>query len=115
MPSGDLPLALQQAVKDVEHVHQLRVATRRARAALDIFADCLPDGAFTAAKKQLRKIRRAAGAFHGGSCAAAERCARRNRCHRNALGKALLFLFTSWRGFRRWNNLRLVWAFHRFV
>ena len=57
-----LPLALHQAVKDVEHVHQLRVATRRARAALDIFADCLPDGAFTAAKKQLRKIRRTAGA-----------------------------------------------------
>src|SRR5262245_44384184 len=57
-----LPLAIEQARRDVEHVHQLRVATRRARAALDIFTDCLPDTAYRAAKKELRKIRRAAGA-----------------------------------------------------
>jgi CHAD domain-containing protein len=57
-----LPLAIEDARRDVEHVHQLRVATRRARAALDIFTDCLPDGEFRAAKKELRKIRRAAGA-----------------------------------------------------
>src|SRR5262249_20900183 len=57
-----LPLAIQDARRDIEHVHQLRVATRRARAALDIFIDCLPDGAYRAAKKELRKIRRAAGA-----------------------------------------------------
>jgi CHAD domain-containing protein len=56
-----LPRALRAPDQDVEHVHQLRVATRRARAALDIFADCLPKSSFRTAKKQLRKIRRAAG------------------------------------------------------
>lgn len=54
--------ALHQAHEDIEHVHRLRVATRRARAALDIFAICLPEDCYEAAKKQLRKIRRAAGA-----------------------------------------------------
>ena len=57
-----LPAALHHAHEDVEHVHRLRVATRRARAALDIFAICVPDDTYDAAKKQLRKIRRAAGA-----------------------------------------------------
>ncbi len=54
--------ALSLAYEDVEHVHQLRVATRRARAALDIFADGLSEEAYAAGKKQLRRIRRAAGA-----------------------------------------------------
>jgi CHAD domain-containing protein len=57
-----LPLALHEAAKDPEHVHQLRVGTRRARAALDIFALCLPQKAFKHAKKLLRGLRRAAGA-----------------------------------------------------
>jgi CHAD domain-containing protein len=48
--------------EDPEHVHQLRVATRRAGAALRIFADCLPEKAFRAARKALRRLRRAAGA-----------------------------------------------------
>ena len=56
-----LPLALHEADKDPEHVHQLRVATRRARAALDIFACCLPVKVYKAARKQLRNIRRVAG------------------------------------------------------
>jgi CHAD domain-containing protein len=56
-----LPLALHQAERDPEHVHQLRVGTRRARAALDIFVDCLPAKVHKSAKKHLRKIRRAAG------------------------------------------------------
>src|SRR5262249_9204837 len=47
--------------KDPEHVHQLRVGTRRARAALDIFALCLPPKAHKNAKKLLRGLRRAAG------------------------------------------------------
>ena len=55
-----LPLALHEADKDPEHVHQLRVATRRARAALDIFACCLPVKVYKAARKQLRNIRRVA-------------------------------------------------------
>ena len=57
-----LPPALRHAQEDVEHVHQLRVATRRARAALDIFQGCLDEDAYDASKKQLRRIRRVAGA-----------------------------------------------------
>src|SRR5262245_43083765 len=57
-----LPLALTQPEKDPEYVHQLRVGTRRATAALDIFTLCLPDKAYKTARKRLRQIRRAAGA-----------------------------------------------------
>jgi CHAD domain-containing protein len=53
--------ALYEADQDPEHVHQLRVATRRARAALDIFAGCLPPKAYKRAKRELRDLRRAAG------------------------------------------------------
>ena len=56
---------LEQAVNtpeaDVEHVHQLRVGTRRSRAALDIFADCMSKKAYKKAKRELRHLRRAAG------------------------------------------------------
>jgi CHAD domain-containing protein len=57
-----LPKAVQEADDDPENVHQLRVGTRRARAAVDIFALCLPVKNSKAARKQLRRIRRAAGA-----------------------------------------------------
>jgi CHAD domain-containing protein len=57
-----LPLALHEPDRDIEHVHQLRVGTRRARAALDIFAVCLPPKVHKAVKKRLRNLRRAAGA-----------------------------------------------------
>src|SRR5436853_7724825 len=53
--------ALAQADKDPEYVHQLRVGTRRAGAALRIFALCLPPKVYKKAGKQLRRIRRAAG------------------------------------------------------
>jgi CHAD domain-containing protein len=56
-----LPRALREYDKDSEHVHQLRVSTRRARAALDIFASCLPSRVHKACRKHLRRIRRAAG------------------------------------------------------
>jgi CHAD domain-containing protein len=56
-----LPLALRRADEDPEYVHQLRVGSRRARAALDIFASCLPSKVSKAAKGGLRGIRRAAG------------------------------------------------------
>jgi CHAD domain-containing protein len=62
----NLPPALEQADKDPEYVHQLRVGTRRAAAALEIFAPCLPDKAYRAARRQLRRIRRAAGAARDG-------------------------------------------------
>lgn len=56
-----LPLAASKPEADVENVHQLRVGTRRARAALDIFADCVPGKVWNHARKRLRQIRRAAG------------------------------------------------------
>jgi CHAD domain-containing protein len=56
-----LPPALQHADEDLEHVHQLRVATRRAGAALRIFAVCLPAKIYDDGRKELRKLRRAAG------------------------------------------------------
>lgn len=46
---------------DAERVHQLRVATRRALAALDAFRDLLPDKQLGWFEKQLRRIRRSAG------------------------------------------------------
>jgi CHAD domain-containing protein len=56
-----LPKAMRQSDEDPEYVHQLRVSTRRAGAALDIFSLCLPDKEYKAARKTLRRIRRAAG------------------------------------------------------
>jgi CHAD domain-containing protein len=56
-----LGLALREPEKDSEYIHQLRVGTRRAGAALEIFAACLPDKVYGSARKQLRQIRRAAG------------------------------------------------------
>jgi CHAD domain-containing protein len=53
--------ALNQTEEDTDHVHQLRVSTRRAGAALKIFADCLPPKMLKRARRQLRELRRAAG------------------------------------------------------
>jgi CHAD domain-containing protein len=57
-----LPLAVDEADRDPENVHQLRVGTRRGGAALVIFASCLSPKALRRAKRELRGIRRAAGA-----------------------------------------------------
>jgi CHAD domain-containing protein len=48
--------------EDSEDVHQLRVSTRRVTAGLDVFVDCLPSKIQTQAKKELKRLRRAAGA-----------------------------------------------------
>lgn len=56
-----LPLAALHNEADVENVHQLRVATRRAMAALDVFVETVPRKRTRWIRKQLRKIRRAAG------------------------------------------------------
>jgi CHAD domain-containing protein len=55
-----LPQAMHEAQDDVEHVHQLRVSTRRAGAALRIFEDLLPRKALKRLRKKLRRVRRAA-------------------------------------------------------
>ena len=58
--SDFLPRALLHP-EAIEHVHQLRVGTRRADAALKIFRDCLPGRELKRARKRLRVLRRAAG------------------------------------------------------
>ena len=56
-----LPPAVNRPDEDPEYVHQLRVATRRAGAAVEIFAGCLPEKAYRKARKQLRRVRRGIG------------------------------------------------------
>src|SRR5689334_17528904 len=55
-----LPLAAERPYDDPEYVHQLRVGTRRAAAALRAFDDCLPGKHRRSLKRALRAIRRAA-------------------------------------------------------
>jgi CHAD domain-containing protein len=57
-----LPLAARQLDGDIEKVHQLRVSTRRAIAALKLYRDWLPRRRARWLAKRLKKIRRAAGA-----------------------------------------------------
>ena len=56
-----LPLAVEKAHEDIEYVHQLRVGTRRAAAALRVFEDALPRKLLKTTKRTLRRFRRAAG------------------------------------------------------
>jgi CHAD domain-containing protein len=56
-----LPLAAEKADEDIENVHQLRVSSRRATAAVGLYAPLLPRREVSWWKKQLRRIRRAAG------------------------------------------------------
>ena len=56
-----LPLAAQWPDEDVEHIHQLRVATRRTAEALQIFDSCLPKKLRKRTRKAVKRIRRAAG------------------------------------------------------
>lgn len=57
-----LPLAAHLAEHDIEHVHRLRVSTRRAVAALELYHGWLPKKTARWFRKRLKKIRRAAGA-----------------------------------------------------
>jgi CHAD domain-containing protein len=56
-----LPLAAERADENVEYVHQLRVATRRCVAALDLYGKLFSKEPRKALGKQLKAIRRAAG------------------------------------------------------
>ena len=56
-----LPFAAERAFEDTEHVHKLRVATRRSAAALAFFKPCLPGKVRRPIKKILRELRRACG------------------------------------------------------
>jgi CHAD domain-containing protein/uncharacterized protein Yka (UPF0111/DUF47 family) len=55
-----LALAAEKAEEDVEYVHQLRVWSRRAAAALALYEEWLPRRRFRWLKKQLKRVRRAA-------------------------------------------------------
>ena len=56
-----LPLASRNASEDIEYVHQLRVASRRAVAAVEIFDELLPRRRARWLRKRLKEIRRTAG------------------------------------------------------
>lgn len=56
-----LPLAAERPEEDIEHVHQLRVAARRASAALQIFQPLLPKRSAKWVCQELKRVRRAAG------------------------------------------------------
>ena len=56
-----LPLSARHAEEDDEYVHQLRVATRRAAAAVRFFSDLIPPTRRQWLKKWLSRIRDAAG------------------------------------------------------
>lgn len=47
---------------DIEYIHRMRVASRRVRAALPLFAHCLPDSIYKQAGKRVRSITRSLGA-----------------------------------------------------
>lgn len=57
-----LPRAAFESDRDVEYVHQLRVATRRAMAIISLCGDALPRKRGRWFRRKLRRIRRAAGA-----------------------------------------------------
>src|SRR5579871_1164918 len=83
-----LPRAALESDKDIEYVHQLRVGTRRADAALRIFADCLPKKSYRKARRRLKRIRRAAGAARDWDVFLAELLEREQRAdakHRGGL------------------------------
>ena len=56
-----LPLAAERPEEDVEYVHQLRVATRRAVAAVELYRGCFPARARKVLCRHLKRIRKAAG------------------------------------------------------
>lgn len=56
-----LPLAAEAAGEDLEYVHQLRVASRRATAAMETFSAYLPPRRAAWLDRQLKRIRKAAG------------------------------------------------------
>jgi CHAD domain-containing protein len=48
--------------EDIEAIHQMRVWSRRSRAALDIFHACFPGKAFARLEREVRQVTRALGA-----------------------------------------------------
>ena len=55
-------LRSSRLARNIEHVHQARVASRRLRAALRMFADCFPAGKVGRWRRQIRRLTRRLGA-----------------------------------------------------
>lgn len=51
-----------RAAADIEHIHRMRVASRRLRAALPIFAECFGKAAYRRWRREIREVTRALGA-----------------------------------------------------
>ena len=51
-----------RADDDIEHVHRMRVASRRLRAALPLFAECFPEKEYRSWLREIKNITRALGA-----------------------------------------------------
>jgi CHAD domain-containing protein len=81
---------------DVDAVHDLRVASRRFRAASLLFSDTLPPGATANAERKIRRIRKSAGAVRDGDVQmefiARLLRKRRSRRYRSGLERLLLRL-----------------------
>ena len=56
-----LPLAAKHAAENVEHVHRLRVATRRALAAIEVYRKMVPTKHRRWLRRELRTMRQVAG------------------------------------------------------
>jgi CHAD domain-containing protein len=59
--AATLPRVIKHPQEDPEDVHQLRVAARRATAALDEFASCPPEAVLHSLRDRVRLLRRSAG------------------------------------------------------
>ena len=55
------PMAIEDTGENTEHIHQLRVSTRRAITALKLYADVLPARQVKWFRRRLSKVRREAG------------------------------------------------------
>jgi CHAD domain-containing protein len=85
-----LDLALREPAQDMEYVHQLRVSTRRAGAALEIFEGCLSAKTYRRVRRRLRRLRRAAGAARDWDVFLLTLAARARRANRSSPGTDFL-------------------------
>ena len=50
-----------KTAQDIEHIHRMRVASRRLRAALPLFASCFPEKKYQVWMEEIRTVTRALG------------------------------------------------------
>jgi CHAD domain-containing protein len=62
LPALTQEIAGVRAAEDIEYIHRMRVATRRLRAALALFEECLPRKRFAEWEAQIKRITKALGA-----------------------------------------------------